>query len=310
MLVLIWSFRVTLNAGTDETSAGHGNGTLHPLSVDQDVFSIIMKTFKLPDKVREVICSIHGVFARFVEYYDDGDGNSPKSLRMPIPPAYTCSVQTDDRYIVILLSTPKAPVREIFCAMRITPSSNTVTCLLFDAQPTDLGHILEFVHNINYVSAWQTALHLLIYLTRELGHTSESKRQILDNAILGAEVQTKSTPWDDPSKALVRWPNDIHEATSVLHLCHNNLLFVGRAVGFEVDVWRWLHKLVGGSSSASRDGEVLAWLRGGDARAGAWAALIDSIEFEMVHTVNRKAQIGCLKERIGVQINLVSFPFP
>ncbi|OKL56761.1 hypothetical protein UA08_07901 [Talaromyces atroroseus] len=268
--------------------AGYGNGTLHPLSLDQDLFTVILKTFNLPEKVHEVIYSIHGVFARFVES-DDGDGDGPKSL-------------------LILLSTPKAPVREVFCTMRITPALNTVTCLLFDAQLTDLGRIIESVHNINRdnparLSAWKTAFQFLLFLARELGHTSESKRHALDRSILGAEVQTKSTPWDDPSRALVRWPNDIHEATSVLHLCHNNLLFVARAVEFEIDLWRWLRRLVVGGDSKN---EALLWLRGSDVRAGVWTALIDSIDFEMVHTMNKKTQIDCLKERIGVQINLIN----
>ena len=63
---------------TSKVSAGHGNGTLKPLSLDGDLFSRITAKFQLPAKIRQVICSIHGVFVRFIE---DQNG-SEKSLRM------------------------------------------------------------------------------------------------------------------------------------------------------------------------------------------------------------------------------------
>lgn len=82
------SFLINFQISTDERSGGYGNGTLHPLSLDRDLFEDIMKASKLPDRVKEVICSVHGVFSRFVEY----DRGAPRSLCKHTP-FYTSELQ-------------------------------------------------------------------------------------------------------------------------------------------------------------------------------------------------------------------------
>ncbi|KAM0430123.1 hypothetical protein ACHAPT_006129 [Fusarium lateritium] len=239
---------------------GYGNGTFHDLSLDRDLFEQIIKLFRLPDRVREVIRSVHGVFSRFVEY----DHGAPRSL-------------------------------QIFCAMRIVPDLASVTCLLFDAQPKDFeGHTAGLIRTCPSGLEWRNPAAFLAMLLKESGRTSEEKREELDLNILKAEIQTKSTPWQDFKEA----KNDYYEATGVLNLCHNNLVFVTRAVDAEIEGLRFLRRL-------TDDEKLGPWMRG-TADEGEWVGILDGIDFETAHTVSRRAQIGCLKERIGVQINLIS----
>ncbi|KAK7729239.1 hypothetical protein SLS53_009303 [Cytospora paraplurivora] len=202
---------------------------------------------------------------------------------------------------VIILSTPKSPMREVFCAMRIVPELASVTCLLFDAQPADLGRVVGLLRRSPPGLAWRSPVAFLAMLFKECGRTSELKRQELDDDILGAECQTKSTLWKEPEKIpgkpLARWPNDFYAATSAMHLCHNNMMFVARAVDFEIAVWKHLLLMI-------TKEPLLMWLRA-SAGESEWVSIQDEIQFEISHTVDRNAQIECLKERIAVQVNLL-----
>ncbi|KAJ3530582.1 hypothetical protein NM208_g9265 [Fusarium decemcellulare] len=252
---------------------GLGNGTFHPLSLDRDIFTKITRVLHLPDRIRKVIGSIHGVFSRFVEYDDD---DKPKSL-------------------LILLSTSKAPVREIFCALRIVPSLESVTCLLFDDQEADLRRVIDLVRDSTAGLAWKNPVAFLSILLKECGRTSELKRGPLDLNLLGAEILTKSTPW---KKKLQSTPNDFLKTTGQLNVTYNNLLFVARAVDAEIDAWQFLRQM-------ATDELLGPWLRG-EASKREWNEVLDDIDFEMAHTQSRKAQIGCLKERMGIQVNVIS----
>ncbi|RSL89799.1 hypothetical protein CDV31_015801 [Fusarium ambrosium] len=209
--------------------------------------------------IQEVIGSIHGVFAQFIEYH----GDEPKSL-----PSES----------VILLSTSKAPTREIFCALRIVPQLASMTCLLFDDQEADLRRVVDLVCGSSRGLAWRNPVAFLTVLLRECGRTSELKRGPLDNDILGAEILTKSTPW----QKLRKTPNDFVATTNQLNASYNALLFVARAVDAEVDAWQFLQRM-------AKDEQLGPWLK-----AAA------------THTHSRKTQIGCLKERTGIQINAIS----
>ncbi|RMJ18405.1 hypothetical protein CDV36_001945 [Fusarium kuroshium] len=254
---------------------GFGNGTLHPLSVDCALFTKIMRVLHLPDRIREVIGSIHGVFAQFIEYH----GDEPKSL-----PSES----------VILLSTSKAPTREIFCALRIVPQLASMTCLLFDDQEADLRRVVDLVCGSSRGLAWRNPVAFLTVLLRECGRTSELKRGPLDNNILGAEILTKSTPW----QKLRKTPNDFVATTNQLNASYNALLFVARAVDAEVDAWQFLQRM-------AKDEQLRPWLKAA-ASNRQWSEMLDNIDFEMAHTHSRKTQIGCLKERTGIQINAIS----
>lgn len=255
--------------------AGTGNGTLLGLSLDKILFQNIIQTFEFPDKVEKTIKSIHGVFARFIEHRDD-----KKSL-------------------LILFSSPKTPVREIFCAIRICLVSSRTTCLLFDATPDDLNRIIKAVDGSGSASKLvkQNPLALIVTILNECGFTSELKREDLDEYVLGAEIQTRASSWEDPGEKLVRWPHDFYSVMSILHLCQNNLMFVNHAVEFEVAAWEFFQQL-------SVKDEVRQWLKAntGD---GTWQAIRDDIDYELAHATSRKAQIGCLRERVGVQISLI-----
>ncbi|KAH6976425.1 hypothetical protein BKA56DRAFT_589617 [Ilyonectria sp. MPI-CAGE-AT-0026] len=255
--------------------AGTGNGTLLGLSLDKILFQNIIQTFEFPDKVERTIKSIHGVFARFIEHRDD-----KKSL-------------------LILFSSPKTPVREIFCAIRICLVSSRTTCLLFDATPDDLSRIIKAVDGLGSGSKLvkQNPLALIVTILNECGFTSELKREDLDKDVLGAEVQTRASSWEDPGKTLVRWPHDFYSVMSILHLCQNNLMFVNHAVEFEVAAWEFFQQM-------SRKDEVREWLKA-NTSDGSWQAIRDDIDYELAHAISRKAQIGCLRERVGVQISLI-----
>ncbi|KAF5001048.1 hypothetical protein FDECE_11063 [Fusarium decemcellulare] len=251
---------------------GLGNGTFHPLSLDRDLFTKIKRALHLPDRIREVIGSIHGVFGRFVEYDDD----KAKSL-------------------LVLLSTSKAPVREIFCALRIIPSLESVTCLLFDDQEADLRRVIDLVRDSTTGLAWRNPVAFLTIILKECGRTSELKREPLDLNLLGAEILTKSTPW---KKKLQTTPNDFLKTTNQLNVSYNNLLFVARAVDAEIDAWEFLRQM-------AKDEQLGPWLRAAASKR-EWSEMLDDIDFEMAHTRSRKAQIGCLKERMGIQVNVIS----
>lgn len=148
-------------------------------------------------------------------------------------------------FLVILFSSPKTPVREIFCAIRICLVSSRTTCLLFDATPDDLNRIIKAVDGSESESKLvkQNPLALIVTILNECGFTSELKREELDKDVLGAEVQTRASSWEDPDKTLVRWPHDFYSAMSILHLCQNNLMFVNHAVEFEVAAWEFFQQI-------------------------------------------------------------------
>lgn len=187
--------------------------------------------------------------------------------------------------------------------MRIVPDLSSVTCVLFDANPTDLAYLAGFLRDSQpELIAGQNPIAFLAMLVRECGRTSELRRQYLDNNILDAEVQTRSTLWKSLEKEGERylksgWSDDFYEATNALHLCHNELMFVARAVDFEVDVWRFLR-------SITREEKLIPWLMA-TAKKSEWTAVLDSIQFEITYTLDRKAQIECLKDRIAVQIGRI-----
>lgn len=198
--------------------------------------------------------------------------------------------------------------------MRITLIGSlgpSTTCLLFDNdQSENLKDLNELLHNLDGNSqakaAWHNPIAFLVALTKECGRTSEYKRKGLDDKILGAEVLTKSTPWDDPDHALIQWPNDFLKTINVLHLCHNNLTFVDHAVYFETDVWEFLQQFTKEEDKALRDWRIALGANTDDAHG---QANLDNILFEAGYTKNRKAQIACLKDRIHVQMDLVSTHF-
>ncbi|KUI73521.1 hypothetical protein VM1G_08833 [Cytospora mali] len=173
---------------------------------------------------------------------------------------------------VVLLFTPKSPMREVSCAMRIVPETSSVTCLLSDAQFVDLARVVGLLRSSPPSLAWKsplTSLAFLNMLTKECGLTSELKRQDLDKVTLNAEVQPNSTLWSDPKIELEKPPGK---------WSNNPMLGLKRC--------------------------TLPWLRAASGE-GDWVALLDDLQFELTHTVNRKAQIECLKDRISVQINLI-----
>lgn len=257
-----------------------GNGIVQPLSLDRNLFERVVTVFQLPDRVRQVIGSIYGVFARFIEY----DSDAQPSL-------------------LILLSTPKSPLRELFCAMRIVPDLSSVTCVLFDANLTDLTYLADFLRGSPPgLIAGQSPIAFLAMLVRECGRTSELKRHDLDENILGTEIHTMSTMWNSPEILRGRylksgWSNNFYEMTNALHLCHNELMFVARAVDFEADIWKFLR-------SITEEEQLSPWLRA-TAKHTEWIAVLDGIQFEITYTLDRKAQIGCLKDRIAVQIDRI-----
>ncbi|KAH7139662.1 hypothetical protein B0J13DRAFT_558313 [Dactylonectria estremocensis] len=278
--------------------AGTGNGTLLGLSLDKGLFETIIQSLEFPDKVERTIKSIHGVFARFIEHHDDGK----RSLR-----AYQISTRSKLRkpdlmpavFSVILLSSPKTPVREIFCAIRVDLVSSVTTCLLFDATAKDLSRVIKKLNSSGpaFKLVRQNPLAFVVMILMECGVTSESKRSDLDQYILGAEVQTRASSWEDPGQKLVRWPHNFYSVMSVLHLCQNNLMFVNHAVEFEVSAWEFFQRL-----ASEEDVRQLLKAKTGD---GAWQAIRDDIDYELAHTNSRKAQIGCLRERVGVQISMI-----
>lgn len=190
---------------------------------------------------------------------------------------------------VILFSTSKAPLREILCALRVDIATQSMQCLLFDYKPGDLQHVVSLIHKTPLT--YKTPLALLTLLLKECGHTTEERRQTVDDYILEAEKQTKSSPWKAPSRALS------DDMTSRLSLHHSTLVFIARAVDAEMENWRFLKGM-------AVDDQTSAWLRG-DADEARWQGLLDGIDFEIAHTRSRRAQIACLKERIGVQMTLV-----
>ncbi|KAH7140861.1 hypothetical protein EDB81DRAFT_885565 [Dactylonectria macrodidyma] len=256
--------------------AGTGNGTLLGLSLDKSLFETIIQSLEFPDKVEKTITSIHGVFSRFIEYHSDGK-----------------------KTLLILFSSPKTPVREIFCAIRVDLELSVTTCLLFDATARDLNRVIKTLNGLGPTSKLvrRNPLALIVMILVECGATSESKRSDLDKYILGAEVQTRASSWEDPNKTLVRWPHNFYSVMSVLHLCQNNLMFVNHAVEFEVAAWEFFQRI----SSEGDVGQLLK-AKTGD---GAWQTIRDDIDYELAHTNSRKAQIGCLRERVGVQISMI-----
>ncbi|XXG98676.1 hypothetical protein Hte_005005 [Hypoxylon texense] len=145
----------------------------------------------------------------------------------------------------------------------------------------------------------ENPLALMTIILQQCGFTSENKRQGLDSNILSAEFMTGSTPWNDPNIAVVQKPNNFFEATSVLHLSYNNLIFVHHAINFEVNTWKHLRTMA--------DDQRIKPLLKARASDDEWHSILDEMDFELGHTTCRRGQVDCLKERTTVQIDVSIF---
>jgi len=184
--------------------------------------------------------------------------------------------------------------------VRISPGACSITCLLFDGEPEHLDKVIEVVNNPMTEVDWRSPIAFLILLVQDIGRTSEEERGVLDSVILNAELKTNSTSWDKKA-TIIRWPADSYKTMTSLHQCHNNLVFVSRAVDMEIDIWRKLRVMERRELKSKRPSRAPAKKRTED--------ILNSIEFELTYTQSRKAQIQCLKERVEVQIQLVSTVF-
>lgn len=63
---------------TNMNSGGHGNGTTHPLSIDDNLYRKMLEIFGFQSQIRDMVRSMHGVFTCRLEKNDD----APSSLRM------------------------------------------------------------------------------------------------------------------------------------------------------------------------------------------------------------------------------------
>lgn len=186
--------------------------------------------------------------------------------------------------------------------MRYDLATSSFTCLIFDASLSDLDQTIKTIlRSPSSRLVQQNPVAYMTVILQQCGLTSERRRQALDDNILGAEVLTKSTPWSDPSIAVVQRLNNFYEATSILHLSYNNLIFVYHAISFEINTWKLLRTM-------AEDQRVRPMLQ---ARASdnEWQSMLDDIDFELGLTTCRKAQVECLKERTTIQINVVSTYF-
>jgi hypothetical protein len=122
-----------------------------------------------------------------------------------------------------------------------------------------------------------------------------------DDVVLGAEVHTQSTKWDDPGKMdMVKWPHDFFHATTVLHICHNQLLFLHHAIDFELQVWKFLQRV-------SEDKNLLL-LKDVKVDGDQHQSIKDEIAFQYTYATSRKGQVTILQDRVQFQIELVRTP--
>lgn len=200
---------------------------------------------------------------------------------------------------MIIFSTPKAPVREVLCAIRYDLATSSLTCLLFDTKRSELDQTINAILRGPLSRlARRNPLALMTIVIQQCGLTSEEKRQALDDNILGAEFITKSTPWSDPNIVVVQKLYNFYEATSILHLSYNNLIFVHHAINFEITSLKHLRAM-------AEDQRIKPLLEAG-ASEDEWHSVLDDIDFELGHTIYRKGQVECLKERATIQIGVVS----
>ena len=212
-------------------------------------------------------------------------------------------------------------MREIFCSMRIHPDLS-MTCLLFDCYKKSLEGLVGKLLT-DGVFRWQHPLSFLSLLVKECGCTSEEGRRVVDHEILGAEYFTMSSPWGTPSTEELKQlsasnespgptadreppkvpiPETTQQAVRSLHVARSKMVFVSHAVAFEIDSWRFLQAMMSDVS--------ISPLLKMAATDGEWQSMMDDVEFELMYTLERQAQIAGLRERIGVQIQLVCLRSP
>ena len=184
--------------------------------------------------------------------------------------------------------------------VQLIQKTHSITCLLFDCEPGDLRNIADLMVNTTADIDWRNPLAFLTLLIQSIGKTSEEKRSLLDIVIFNTELETGSTSWGDKSNLVVRWPQDSYKTMSAVHICHNNLVFVARAVEFEADLWTKLRTMAQADDWKS----VLTPKDDENGRAGG--LILGTIEVELAYTESRLAQIRGLEKRAEVQINLVS----
>lgn len=177
-----------------------------------------------------------------------------------------------------------------------------MTCLLFDSHRDDLPDTLDLIlHNQDHLLPWNHPLGLTVLLVRQCGFSSMVEQNARDKEVLGAEIQTNSTKWDDPGKMdMVKWPHDFFHATTVLHICHNQLLFLHYAIDFELQVWRFLQRVL--------EDKSLVLLKGVKVDGDEHQMIKDEIAFQQAYTTSRKGQVTILQNRVQFQIELVGAP--
>lgn len=123
---------------------------------------------------------------------------------------------------------------------RVDLETGSTACLLFDSHPEDLQDTVDLILQIQD-QILGNPLALLTLFAHQCGFSSTVKQNARDGIVLGAEVHTKTIEWDDPGKMnMIKWPHDFFHVTTVLHICHNELLFLHYAIGFELQIWKFL----------------------------------------------------------------------
>lgn len=277
-------------------SAGTGNGTFHELSVKGDVFEKIISAFQLPAHALHVLASIHPCICRFMEG-SDGEGFLSEYRQYVMRHGQSLTSIT-----AIIYSMPKGPVREIFCAMRVSLSDSSTVCLIFDCKEDDLrgdeGLLEVLKYTWTHDHAMRNPIGILILLTVQCGQTSELNRKMRDNEVLKIEIRTKSTLWNDPNETMKKSPSDYLKTTIFAHICNNNLLFLSNAVAFEIETWMFIQSLM-------KDG-VLGWKKRMLKQPAKRMRIADEIKYHLQYAGNRKAQIKLLQSRTNAQINQIN----
>ncbi|PKS08757.1 hypothetical protein jhhlp_004810 [Lomentospora prolificans] len=295
----------------DLCSAATGTGTLDPLGVKAQVLQEILEKLDFHRRVKDLVPALRGVFACFRA---KGNGDSGHTT------------------LHVIFCSPKSPVRELFCALRVRLSADGETvlstrCLLFDNvvnnhsedetvaladKECHLDRLMSSLHtDFHYGNpAWHHPLTILLTVIRQCTWSCSVRQETLNKYIISTERLTKTASWTNEPE-LSPWRSDFMQKIIKVQLYRTNLNIVGDSLDFQIRAWNSVLEWIGAGGTIQSDPPILdspAALTGllwNSMTERQKIEVLDDILFERSTTVRMKTQLDSLKDRYEAQSSLL-----
>lgn len=234
----------------------------------------------------------------------------------------------------IVLCSPKSPIREIFCALRVdikvSNTSRTITrmcCIVFDNYAVNdvefreshgldsdpklgLSRLMKALKGESKTQRqpWQHPLTLLSAINKECAWSSARGQKEVNRAILGVELFSGTASWArNPPEESYLTSRTFSNAMRKIGIHRTNLTFIREMMDFQKHVWDGLYS---GPSTSSVSIGLVDWSHPthpmDTMSVDEKISFQDEVNFERNMLVHNRNQLVGVSQRFEFQTNLVS----